>query len=280
MSLSDVLKGWLDRPELRPFLTPLVSQLARFRGEGVERISYQDGVWIHKTAFGYFAYHQPFVRLDMYKFARATRFNFFWGYTPRNGDVVVDVGAGVGEDALTLSRAVGDQGRVICIEAHPRTYRCLEKLIEYNGLKNVVAVHRAVTDAAARSVAMEESSDYLRNRVAESGTAIVESSTLDQICRELRLDRIDFLKMNIEDAERFAIQGMVETLSKTSVVCVCCHDFLAAQCNDDRLKTTAVVRDFLQVHGITVAMRCGEQLPAYVREQVWGYNEEFMRTAS
>ena len=52
----------------------------------------------------------------------------------------MDVGAGVGEETLTFSRAVGARGEVICIEAHPRTHQCLEMLIRYNRLENVTAL--------------------------------------------------------------------------------------------------------------------------------------------
>src|SRR5271154_2216517 len=122
MPFADKVKALLDQRGLRSGLAPVVSYLAKSRGHGVQRIFYDRGIWIHQTCSGYFAYHQPFVRLNMSRMDELAKINFLWGYTPGVGDVVIDVGAGVGEEALTFSRAVGKHGRVICIEAHPRTY--------------------------------------------------------------------------------------------------------------------------------------------------------------
>ncbi len=146
MTLANRVKTWLDRESLRPIVAPVSSQLAKFHGVGVRAIFCDQGIWMHQTSHGFFAYHQPYVRLDLAKMDAAAQAHFFWGYHPRLGDVVMDVGAGVGEETLTFSRAVGPGGRVICMEAHPRTLRCLEKLIEYNHLTNVTAVHEAATE--------------------------------------------------------------------------------------------------------------------------------------
>jgi hypothetical protein len=40
----------------------------------------------------------------------------------RPGDTVIDVGANIGVLSLLASRLVGPSGRVLAIEAHPRTY--------------------------------------------------------------------------------------------------------------------------------------------------------------
>jgi len=231
---------------------------------------------MHETHAGYFAYHQPFVRLDMSRMDELAKINFLWGYTPKVGDVVIDVGAGVGEEALTLSRAVGKRGKVICIEAHPRTYRCLEKLVQYNRLENVIAIHQAVAEPSCRIATIEDSDEYLSNRSGAVEGISVPAATIDAIYQQLGLGKVDFLKMNIEGAERFAIQGIAETLKHTEVLCVSCHDFLAEACGDEGLRTKSVVQQFLQKSGFKVVAREGSDLPRYIRDQVWAYNEQGM----
>jgi FkbM family methyltransferase len=200
------------------------------------------------------------------------KINFLWGYTPRAGDTVIDVGAGVGEEALTFSRAVGKRGRVICIEAHPRTYHCLEKLIQYNRLENVLAIHLAVAAPSCRAVTIEDSDEYLSNRSGTGEGISVPAGTIDDIYRELGLGTVHYLKMNIEGAERFAIQGMARTLERTEVLCVSCHDFLAPG-KDDGLRTKESVRGFLRQSGFRIVSRENAGLPCYVRDQVWAYSE-------
>ncbi len=277
MPLTDKMKALLDRKGLRFALAPVVSRLARSQEKGVNRVFYDSGVWIHDTTAGYFAYHQPFVRLDMAELDKVAESNFFWGYRPQPGDVVLDIGAGVGEEALTFSRAVGEHGKVVCVEAHPLTYRCLEKLVAYNHLHNVIPIHMAVTERCCGTAMIENSDAYLANRVNSSRGIPVAATTIDEIHHKLNLGRIHFLKMNIEGAERSAIRGMTETLRQTDVLCISCHDFLARKTGDDALKTKAVVKQFFQENGFHIDERLDPHLPPYLRDQVWAYNPQFMK---
>src|SRR5271165_375380 len=227
MLVADRIKALLNREGLRPISVPLMNQLARLRRDGVRQIFLDDGIWMHRTSRGYFAYHQPYLRLDLSRMDEIARQYFFWGYQPKAGDIVIDVGAGVGEETLTFSRAVGERGKVVCLEAHPRTYRCLEKLVQYNRLENVIPVHVAATEPGWSSATIEDSDAYLANRSGAAAGISVPAATIDAVHQHLKLGRVHFLKMNIEGAERLAIRGMAATLRQTEVLCVSCHDFLA-----------------------------------------------------
>lgn len=277
MAVVNRIKVLMDRCGLQSVSLPLMSGLARLQGNGVRRIFLDDGIWMHQTSRGYFAYHQPYVRLDLSRIDENARKHFFWGYAPRPGDIVMDVGAGVGEETLTFSRAVGDDGKLICIEAHPRTFHCLEKLVQYNRLKNVIPIHAAVSEPGCSKLMIEDSEEYLANRSdAEAGIS-VPAVTIDEIHQQLGLERVHFLKMNIEGAERFAIRGMAATVQHTEIVCVSCHDFLAKSGSDVGLQTKTTVRKFLHAAGLVVVERSEPGLPPYIRDQVWGYNRELLR---
>lgn len=187
MSFWDRSKRLLDRRGLRSALGVAASYLARRRGRGVNRIFFDAGVWIHQTGQGYFAYRHPYVRLDLTELDKLAKAYFFWGYHPRPGDVVIDVGAGVGEEALTFSHAVGEHGKLVCIEAHPHTCRCLESLVRYNHLRNVIPVHAAITDKASGTAMIEDSVAYHRNRLNTPKGIPVDSITIDAIHRKLGL---------------------------------------------------------------------------------------------
>jgi FkbM family methyltransferase len=208
------------------------------------------------------------------------RMHFLWGYTPRKGDVVMDVGAGVGEEALLFSREVGERGKVICVEAHPTTYGCLEKLVKYNHLDNVTAIHQAVTEPSCHVATIEDSGDYLCNRVLKSTGIPVVGTTLDAIHEKLGLGRINFMKMNIEGAERLAIKGMTGILKHTEILCISCHDFLAEGTGDEFFRTKSLVKEFLEQNGLNLAARLEQSLPPYLKDQVWARNELLMKGAT
>ena len=70
----------------------------------------------------------------------------FFQYRPRAGDVVVDIGAGMGEELPSLCQSVAPGGRVIAVEAHPFTYEGLVRAISLNRLANCVPVAAALSD--------------------------------------------------------------------------------------------------------------------------------------
>jgi FkbM family methyltransferase len=179
-------------------------------------------------------------------------------YKPVAGDVVIDIGAGKGEDTIAFSRAVGPVGRVIAIEAHPDTFRCLRFFCEWNRLDNVTAIHCAITGRSG-PVTIESTGDWQSNRIASSGVT-ARGFTLDEIVQRENLTRIHLLKMNIEGAEAQAIQGMDRSLSITRALCISCHDFRG-------FRTKAIVQEAVERAGFRIVPRDRDPRP-YVADQV------------
>jgi FkbM family methyltransferase len=101
-------------------------------------------------------------------------------------------------------------GRVMSIEAHPRTFRRLSKMCQKYRLENVTLVQAAVGDQE-REVQINDSNEHESNGIIGAGSGIrVAGTTLDSIFRSLGLSRVESFKMNIEGTERFALSGMGE----------------------------------------------------------------------
>ncbi len=270
----------LDRRGTRFLLAGLLNRWTRTNNKDVQKIMFDDGAWIHQTSRGYFAYHTPVAHLDMTLNDKRARWHFLWGYRPKEGDVVLDIGAGVGEEALLFSKETGARGKVICVEAHPQAYRCLQKVVAYNHLENVVTIQRAIAEPGRTSVSIKDSNEYLTNRIGEAEGIPVTATTVDALHQKLGLGRVNFMKVNIEGAERLAIRGMTETLRHTEVLCVACHDFLAEETGDEFFRTKAVVTDFLKQSGLKIVERREDNSPAYVSDQVWAYNAGLLEEVS
>ena len=119
-------------------------------------------------------------------------------YMPGPEDVVVDAGAGIGEEALILSPMVGS---VVSIEAQPKTYGCLTETIRLSELKNVRPVFGALADEEG-TARIDDSG--ITSSIFSDGDIEVPQLNL----RSLDLPRIDLLRMNIEGAERVAVHGV------------------------------------------------------------------------
>jgi FkbM family methyltransferase len=188
---------------------------------------------------------------------------FLHEYIPQAGDVVFDVGAGIGAEALLFSRLVGPHGRVVSIEAHPGTFERLVGLCAANRLENVTPLQVAVTDTEG-DVALSDGAHHLQNRLLDSDEAgiVVPARRLDTIATELGIGHIDLLKMNIEGAEQRALPGMGTLLARTRHVCISCHDFLG-------VPTKAAVFSLLAKHGFETHTR-DDAPEAWTRDYVYG----------
>jgi FkbM family methyltransferase len=260
----------LDRPGRRALLVVPGSVWVSKKYRRPCLVYWRDGAWIH---------HYRGAKIPHGSLARAAppdvltaeaREIFLHDYTPRPGDVVFDVGAGIGAETLLFSRLVGPAGRVVSIEAHPRTYGRLVDLCRANGLANVTPLQLAVSDHDGAAV-ISDAAHHARNTTVgdEGGGIEVPARRLETVARELGITRIDLLKMNIEGAERAAIRGVGPLLERTGHVCIGCHDFLADGGGAEELRTKADVRGFLTDHGFAVTARDDAPEP-WTRDYLYG----------
>ena len=153
------------------------------------------------------------------------------GYVPKEGDVIIDIGAGVGTEALIYSMMTGESGKVFAIEAHPETYRTLNLIIEANSIDNVICSNIAVSDKKAK-IFIETRANHAENQIIADGInkpagngEFVQSVRLDDYVKINKIEKINLLKMNIEGAELHAIKGMTESIKKIDNIAISCHDF-------------------------------------------------------
>jgi FkbM family methyltransferase len=80
----------------------------------------------------------------------ATIDDYFRWYRPRDGDLAFDVGAYCGVSTYSLSRSVGESGRVIAFEPDPVSYGLLARNIARHRLRNVTALQVAIGPTTGR----------------------------------------------------------------------------------------------------------------------------------
>jgi FkbM family methyltransferase len=141
------------------------------------------------------------------------------------GDIFVDVGANVGYYSLLASYRVGSAGTVFAFEASPRIYAALAANIDRNRVTNVIAINRAVSNAVGNcNIYMAKESNLGHSTIipgiaAHDGhtlEAIIECAPLSALMPIDELLRARFIKIDIEGAERYAIEGLVELLPRFS----------------------------------------------------------------
>ena len=167
---------------------------------------------------------------------RTVRDEWFYRYTPGPGDIAFDVGSGIGEEAVVLAKLCQ---HVIAIEAHPDTFRCLQETVRRSELSNVTPIFGALA-AKDGELKISTRDNHLANSVVTGdGDRVIPARSLQSLCRELGIGRVDFLKMNIEGAERLAVKGFGEV--PIGHLAVSCHDFIGGVDYETREEVAAAL---------------------------------------
>ncbi|MEI5135818.1 FkbM family methyltransferase [Streptomyces libani] len=138
----------------------------------------------------------------------------------RPGDTYIDVGANVGYFSLLASQLVGEEGRVVAIEASPTFHARVLQHAEINGCSNLRTVNAAVADERktvtlilASSSNMGAASIVPYGGPAES-TLDVEAYPLPQLLDADDIAGARVIKIDVEGAEGAVIRGLAPVLDK------------------------------------------------------------------
>jgi len=141
----------------------------------------------------------------------------------KKGDVVLDLGANIGYYTLIFAKLVGEEGKVFAFEPEPDNFSLLKKNVEINGYKNVTLLQKAVSDKTGKLKLYIDKdciachSIYPLPPQDGSQSIEIEAIRLDDYFENYD-GKIDFIKMDIEGAEKEAIQGMSSLLKKNKNV--------------------------------------------------------------
>jgi FkbM family methyltransferase len=133
------------------------------------------------------------------------------------GDTVIDCGAHVG--VFTADALARGARRVVAIEPDAANLECLRRNFKDEiEAGRVVLVPKAVWSepTTLRFTVAEENSGMGSAVLERAGREIeVPATTIDAIVREYGIGKVDYLKMDIEGAERHALRGGMETLRRS-----------------------------------------------------------------
>jgi FkbM family methyltransferase len=138
------------------------------------------------------------------------------------GMTVVDAGAHIGYFSLLAARHVRPGGKVYSFEPHPLVFALLKRNLVANHCEDIVQpINKAVwntvgsatfyldnTHSAASSLYPRPDAD------APKVTIDIETISLDEFFRRRAWPAVDLVKLDVEGAERVALDGMREVASR------------------------------------------------------------------
>ena len=146
--------------------------------------------------------------------------------TVQKGMTCLDVGANIGYYVILESTILGDQGRIIAIEPSPQNFEFLKKNIEMQRVKNIDAFNFAAGDKNGYINFVSDENESNSGRVIPDSAvsdwpgpvAKLPVKTIDSFLGEIGVDKIDFLRMDVEGYEYHIFQGMKNTLKKSKPI--------------------------------------------------------------
>ena len=174
-------------------------------------------------------------------------------YKIKRGDVIVDAGAHVGIWTDIYANKVGPKGSVIAIEPD---YRALGYLLQNTyRRKNITIVPYGLWDeldyipfGVGSALGVSSYLYWITDKKRVEGEKsnynyqLTKVDTLDHMLKDLNVDSVDFIKMDVEGAEVRALKGMTKTLESVKALAIASYHKTMENPNS----TVFEVADFLK----------------------------------
>lgn len=133
------------------------------------------------------------------------------------GDVVIDAGLFDGVTTFEFGKAVGSSGHVYGFEPSPHMWKRIEDLFA-SDRRPITLVKEGVWDKTDELKFIDTrivgNSETRLAAEDEKRATKVRVGTIDEFCKKQKIDKVDFIKMDIEGAEMNALNGSIATIKK------------------------------------------------------------------
>lgn len=137
---------------------------------------------------------------------------------PLEGDVVLDMGGCYGDTSLQFSYMVGSKGKIFTFEFIPGNLNVFRKNLALNpSLKDSIEiVEHPVWDCSDKRVYFKDAGagSHISFEPFEGSTGETTTITVDDFVARYKIEKLNFIKADIEGAEPFALKGAVNTLKR------------------------------------------------------------------
>ncbi len=176
-------------------------------------VSIKLGNFLYKNAFGLYKPMYTYFKNKQDDFEISLLRKYI-----KKGDTVIDIGANIGYYAAMLSNCVGENGKVHCFEPDVSNFTHLEKATK--AYKNIIINNKAVgpkTEKLKIYTSKELNVDHRTYQPEDYDKVIeIDAVSIDDyfaVAGPVEVQKVDFIKMDIQGFEMQAIQGMTKTLS-------------------------------------------------------------------
>lgn len=165
-----------------------------------------------KTVKGFFEYKGFRCRIPAFENLYNT--NSMKLFKNRKYNVSFDLGAFVGDTSYLIHKAF-EAKRIYAFEPERDNFKILKETIRINKLNKIVQPVQLATGLSNSSLSFKASggaSAFIKKN--EKGSYKVSVRSLDSFVKEGNIEKVDFIKMDIEGAEFDTLKGAIKTLKR------------------------------------------------------------------
>ncbi len=136
----------------------------------------------------------------------------------RNAETVFDIGGNIGVIAVILAKKMQPGTTIYSFEPAPLSYQYLEDTARVQkGNARIITVNNAVSNNNEK-LAFTNDGNSCTNHIStqqEEGTVLIDAITIDSFCEKSKVIP-QVMKIDIEGAEYWALEGMQKTLKNNN----------------------------------------------------------------
>ncbi|CAN5527599.1 hypothetical protein BH11BAC2_BH11BAC2_00910 [soil metagenome] len=140
----------------------------------------------------------------------------------KNATTILDIGANIGSTALFFA-SINSKARILAFEPHPDTFKRAQENLSRNQFKNIEFINLGLGESKA-TLKLYEVNEHNpgMNRILAKDKDLpfksIHVEVLDKVMEERKVEKVDFIKLDVEGYEYSVLKGGAHILSSKPIL--------------------------------------------------------------
>lgn len=133
------------------------------------------------------------------------------------GDVVMDIGANIGDLTVVMAQILDGSGKIYAFEPQREYLNILKKTSSINQINNLEIYSIGLSDQTYSKISYSDgitASLHWTQLTKPKSSQVIKLTTLDQFVLKHHLNRLDFLKIDVDGHEPAILKGGLNSIKK------------------------------------------------------------------